>query len=254
MPTQAVGDLVRRRQQPRRVQGRQEPRRRLEVRPWLTRPEVQVKWYQAVSDLPAVQASWEDPTLSGDALPDGLRRAAQGRQGAAGDPDLGAGRRGRSTPRWRRLAKTGADPPTRPRPCRQKADVDRHRSLTMTASGRRPAAPAGRRATDPARRAPNAGAGRSPAGLRRAVHRAVRGVHGAAGAGLAGDELHRPALHRPAQPARGELRRRSTTTSGCSATSSSCRSAAEHGVFVVRRRAADHGARRWPPRARSTPA
>ena len=35
---------------------------------WLSKPEVQVKWYQAVSDLPAVQASWDDPTLSGDPL------------------------------------------------------------------------------------------------------------------------------------------------------------------------------------------
>lgn len=34
---------------------------------WLSRPEVQVKWYQATTDLPAVRASWQDPTLSGDA-------------------------------------------------------------------------------------------------------------------------------------------------------------------------------------------
>ncbi len=33
---------------------------------WLSKPDVQVKWYQAVSDLPAVQKSWEDQTLSGD--------------------------------------------------------------------------------------------------------------------------------------------------------------------------------------------
>jgi multiple sugar transport system substrate-binding protein len=35
---------------------------------WLSRPEVQVRWYQASSDLPAVKASWEDSTLKGDAL------------------------------------------------------------------------------------------------------------------------------------------------------------------------------------------
>ncbi|MEV6302023.1 sugar ABC transporter substrate-binding protein [Actinoplanes sp. NPDC051861] len=35
---------------------------------WLSRPDVQVKWYQAVSDLPAVQASWADPALTGDAF------------------------------------------------------------------------------------------------------------------------------------------------------------------------------------------
>jgi multiple sugar transport system substrate-binding protein len=35
---------------------------------WLSKPEVQVKWYQAVNDLPAVTAGWNDPTLSGDQL------------------------------------------------------------------------------------------------------------------------------------------------------------------------------------------
>jgi multiple sugar transport system substrate-binding protein len=33
---------------------------------YLMRPEVQVKWYQTVADLPAVQAAWDDDTLSGD--------------------------------------------------------------------------------------------------------------------------------------------------------------------------------------------
>ncbi|MCW3840601.1 sugar ABC transporter substrate-binding protein [Micromonospora yasonensis] len=33
---------------------------------WLGKPEVQVKWYQAVKDLPAVQSAWNDSTLSGD--------------------------------------------------------------------------------------------------------------------------------------------------------------------------------------------
>jgi multiple sugar transport system substrate-binding protein len=33
---------------------------------WLSRPEVQVKWYQAVKDLPAAQRGWSDPTLSSD--------------------------------------------------------------------------------------------------------------------------------------------------------------------------------------------
>jgi multiple sugar transport system substrate-binding protein len=35
---------------------------------WLSKPEVQVKWYKAVSDLPAVQKGWEDQTLSGDPI------------------------------------------------------------------------------------------------------------------------------------------------------------------------------------------
>ncbi|GAA1888646.1 sugar ABC transporter substrate-binding protein [Asanoa iriomotensis] len=33
---------------------------------WLSKPEVQVKWYQAVKDLPSVQSAWDDSTLSGD--------------------------------------------------------------------------------------------------------------------------------------------------------------------------------------------
>ena len=35
---------------------------------WLSKPEVQVKWYQAVSDLPAVQSAWTDPALTGDKI------------------------------------------------------------------------------------------------------------------------------------------------------------------------------------------
>jgi len=35
---------------------------------WLSKPEVQIKWYQASSDLPAVKAGWDDATLKGDAL------------------------------------------------------------------------------------------------------------------------------------------------------------------------------------------
>jgi multiple sugar transport system substrate-binding protein len=35
---------------------------------YLLRPEVQVKWYETVSDLPSVQEAWENETLSGDEL------------------------------------------------------------------------------------------------------------------------------------------------------------------------------------------
>jgi multiple sugar transport system substrate-binding protein len=35
---------------------------------YLMQPEVQVKWYQTVSDLPAVQSAWDDEALSGDPL------------------------------------------------------------------------------------------------------------------------------------------------------------------------------------------
>jgi multiple sugar transport system substrate-binding protein len=35
---------------------------------YLSRPEVQVKWYETVKDLPSVQAAWDDAALSGDEM------------------------------------------------------------------------------------------------------------------------------------------------------------------------------------------
>ncbi|HWM22862.1 MAG TPA: sugar ABC transporter substrate-binding protein [Ilumatobacteraceae bacterium] len=35
---------------------------------YLSRPEVQVKWYETVKDLPSVQAAWDDPALADDEL------------------------------------------------------------------------------------------------------------------------------------------------------------------------------------------
>jgi multiple sugar transport system substrate-binding protein len=35
---------------------------------WLSRPDVQVKWYQTVKSLPAVKKSWDDQALAGDAF------------------------------------------------------------------------------------------------------------------------------------------------------------------------------------------
>ena len=35
---------------------------------WLSKPDVQVKWYQTVTDLPAVQSAWQDPTLTSDPI------------------------------------------------------------------------------------------------------------------------------------------------------------------------------------------
>ncbi len=35
---------------------------------YLMKPEVQVKWYQTVNDLPAVRAAWEDPALADDPM------------------------------------------------------------------------------------------------------------------------------------------------------------------------------------------
>jgi multiple sugar transport system substrate-binding protein len=33
---------------------------------YLSQPQVQVKWYQTVSDLPSVRSAWDNPSLSGD--------------------------------------------------------------------------------------------------------------------------------------------------------------------------------------------
>jgi multiple sugar transport system substrate-binding protein len=33
---------------------------------WLSQPDVQVRWYEIVNDLPAVVSAWEDPALSGN--------------------------------------------------------------------------------------------------------------------------------------------------------------------------------------------
>jgi multiple sugar transport system substrate-binding protein len=33
---------------------------------WLSQPDVQTKWYETISDLPAVESSWEDGKLATD--------------------------------------------------------------------------------------------------------------------------------------------------------------------------------------------
>ena len=35
---------------------------------YLSQPEVQVKWFETVADLPAVTSAWDDPTLADDEL------------------------------------------------------------------------------------------------------------------------------------------------------------------------------------------
>jgi multiple sugar transport system substrate-binding protein len=35
---------------------------------WLSKPDVQVKWYKTVGDLPAVQSAWQDSTLTSDPI------------------------------------------------------------------------------------------------------------------------------------------------------------------------------------------
>lgn len=34
---------------------------------WLTKPDVQIKWYKLSTDLPSVQSAWQDPSLTSDA-------------------------------------------------------------------------------------------------------------------------------------------------------------------------------------------
>ena len=66
MPKKTTGDLLRRWQQPRRLQGQPEQGRGLGVREVHGRPANQVAWYQEATVLPAVQSAWDDPALSGD--------------------------------------------------------------------------------------------------------------------------------------------------------------------------------------------
>ena len=58
---------------------------------YLSRPEVQVAWYETVSALPSVQSAWDDEALSADERLCRLRRAAVGCQGTPVDRDVGAG-------------------------------------------------------------------------------------------------------------------------------------------------------------------
>ena len=185
MPRRTGRHVVRRRQQPGRLQGQQEQGRGVGVRRVPVRARDQAKWYERSRDLPAVQAAWDDPALADDPNVADLRRAAQGRQGAAGDPDLGGDRdrdqrRAREGHRRRRVARGGAQA------MQQAADVDRHRQLTMASAAigrlgrpRRPASvasaaglPAPRRLAAAARR------DSSSAGVRRSVRARLLRLHG----------------------------------------------------------------------------
>ena len=89
---------------------------------WLSRPEVQVKWYQATTDLPAVQSSWQDATLSGDA---NLKVFGEQLKDAKAPPTF---------PTWEqvaavvdteveKLAKSGADPAAAAKTIQDKASA-----------------------------------------------------------------------------------------------------------------------------------
>ena len=188
MPTAEVGHLVHRRQQPRGVQGRQEPRRRVEVHPVAeqARGAGQVVPDRS-TDLPAVQSAWQDASLSGDPF---LKVFGEQLKDAKSPPTF---------PTWEqvaavfdteveKLAKSGEDPAAVSQDhageghaaSAPEADVtDRPRGdgEPTTAPAGAVAAP-GRPAGD-VRRAAAAAPGAHRVGVRRAVHRAVRGVHGA---------------------------------------------------------------------------
>jgi len=89
---------------------------------WLSRPEVQVKWYQATTDLPAVQSAWQDAALSGDA---NLKVFGEQLKDAKAPPTF---------PTWEqvaavvdteveKLAKSGADPAAAAKTIQDKANA-----------------------------------------------------------------------------------------------------------------------------------
>ena len=98
---------------------------------WLSKPEVQVKWYQAVKDLPAVQSAWDDSTLSGDPY---LAVFGEQLEDAKAPPAI---------PTWEQIAaafdteveklcKSGVDPAATAKTIQEKADRHRHREPDMT--------------------------------------------------------------------------------------------------------------------------
>ena len=68
-PTAGVRHVVRRRRQPRRVRAvRQQGRRPGRSSSTCRGPRCRSTWYETVSDLPSVQAAWDDEALAGDEL------------------------------------------------------------------------------------------------------------------------------------------------------------------------------------------
>ena len=84
--------LLRRRQRPRRLQVRRDKDAAWQFVRYLLDPAVQQKWYTTVSALPSVESAWERAS-SRPTQARALRRAAQGREVAAADPEVGADRR-----------------------------------------------------------------------------------------------------------------------------------------------------------------
>ena len=58
---------------------------------WLSEPETQIEWYDISTDLPERPVRLGRPDVRRRPVPQRVRRAAAGLEGAAGDRDLGAG-------------------------------------------------------------------------------------------------------------------------------------------------------------------
>jgi multiple sugar transport system substrate-binding protein len=87
---------------------------------WLSKPDVQVKWYQAVKDLPAVQKAWDDQTLSGDPF---LAVFGQQLESAKAPPAITTWEQVAAAidAEIERVAKSGADPAAAAKAMQEKA-------------------------------------------------------------------------------------------------------------------------------------
>ena len=69
---------------------------------YLTDPKTQVAWYQDVTDLPAVQAAWDDPAIKNDPHVAMFGQQLKDTKAPARDRDLERGRRRDELERSRR--------------------------------------------------------------------------------------------------------------------------------------------------------
>jgi multiple sugar transport system substrate-binding protein len=87
---------------------------------WLSKPDVQVKWYDTVKSLPAVQAAWQDQTLSGDPF---LATFGEQLKSAKAPPAITTWEQVAATvdAEIERVAKSGADPAAATKAMQEKA-------------------------------------------------------------------------------------------------------------------------------------
>jgi multiple sugar transport system substrate-binding protein len=88
---------------------------------WLAKPEVQTKWYQATSDLPAVQSAWSDPALADDKF---LKVFGEQLKDAKAPPTFATWEQVSAAfdTEAEKLAKSGEDPATVAKTVQSKAD------------------------------------------------------------------------------------------------------------------------------------